>query len=430
MRQQSTKRKAFEFVIQDREGFNYYLSFFVWPFGVLLAALKYWYRPFSKNVFWIFCIFFGFTFIIAKDSYNSPDSVRYAQKLIEYAHYDISLKELWNSFYTESSGYVDIAQPLITYFVSRITDNPKILFAAFGFIFGYFYSRNIWYILGQIKGNLTFWVLLLVVTFGLINPIWFINGFRMWTAAQIFLFGALPYFLEGNSKKLLWSGISVFFHFSYLFPLGILLLYFFFRNRPNIYIVFFIVTSFIKEIDLQLVRSALSFLPDFFQLKVTSYTNIEYAESINTINQSYNWYITFAFEGIQWVTYTLTLFIYFSAKKIMQSKQNIMSLFCYSILLYGFANVSSLIPSGLRFFTLANAFMFAFFIIYTTSFPNRKGMFLVKVISIPLLLLFCIVEIRRGMDFYGLMTIFGNPVLASINDSNLPLIVGIKNIFF
>jgi len=411
------------------EGLNYYISFIVWPFGVLLAALRHWERPWSKNVFWLFCIFFGYTFIIAKDSYDSADSVRYAQMLVEYAHSDISAGGLWRSFYSEGSNYIDIAQPVITYLVSRVTDNPTILFTIFGLIFGYFYSRNIWFVLDQIKGNFTIIVFLYFLTFALFNPIWNINGFRMWTAAQIFLFGALPYLLKGNSKRLFWCGVSVFFHFSFLYPLATLFIYIFLKNRLNIYLVFFIVTCLIKEINLQQVQSVLSFLPGIFQQRVGGYTNLEYAETINIANQSANWYLTFSSVGIKWVTYSLTLFIYFFCKEFLKNRKELMTLFCYSLLLYGFANVISLLPSGSRFLLVANTFMFAFFIIFISTSPEIRGLLLIKVLSIPLLLLFCVFTIRVGMDYFGLVTIFGNPLLAALDTDIVPLITGIKRLF-
>ncbi len=143
----------------------------------------------------------------------------------------MNLRELWQSFYSDSSGYVDILQPMVTYLVSRFTDNPTILFTIFGLIFGYFYSRNIWYVLGKIHGGITLVLFVFVLTFALINPIWNINGFRMWTAAQIFLYGTLPYLLEGKSKGLIWAAVSVFVHFSFLLPLTVLVLFFFSKNK-------------------------------------------------------------------------------------------------------------------------------------------------------------------------------------------------------
>jgi hypothetical protein len=405
----------------------YYLSFIFWPLGTMVASLKRWNSPWSKNVFWLFCIFFGFTFIISKE--GGADSARYAQSLIQYSQSDLDLRHLLNSFYSESSGSIDIASPLITFLVSRITHNPNILFTVFGLIFGYFFSRNIWYVLNRIDGNFSILILLYFITFALINPIWNINGFRMWTAAQIFLYGTIPYIMEGSYKKLPWLCVSVLFHFSFMFTGAILVLFVFLKNKLTIYLFFFIVTSFIKELNLESVQSALSFLPDIFQSRVSSYTNLDYAESINRAVQSDNWYLHFASKGIGWVTYVLVLVIYIFCREFLKNRHDLMTLFCFSILLYGFSSIFSKIPSGGRFISVSLTFMFTFFTIFFSEVPKMKGLLLIKSIIAPLLLLYIIVRIREGMDFFGLVTIIGNPIFAVLHSDTVPLIDGIKSLF-
>lgn len=415
-----------QFIDKDkRNEVFYYLGFFIWPFMSMIAAFRHWKKPWSKNVFWIFCIFFGLTFIISSEF---VDSARHAELLVEYANADMNIRQLVKSIYSESSGYVDIVQPLITFLVSRFTKNPLFLFTIFAFIFGYFYSRNIWFVLSHINGKITKIILIYLLTFALLNPIWNINGFRMWTASQIFLFGALPYLIEGNTKKIFWPVISVFFHFSFFYPILILFLFVFFKNRLNIYMVFFIVTSFIKEINLQTLQTTLSFLPAFLQPRIMAYTNLDYAESVLEVQQSLNWYLPLSTKVIQWTIYGLTLYIYFFCRKYLKDRKDLMTLFSFSLLLSGFNNIISLVPSGSRFLTVSNTFMFAFFILFLSNTPKIKGMSFVTMLSVPLLLFFCIVTIRTGMDFFGLMTIFGNPVMVTVNTYQVPIITGIKRL--
>ena len=40
------------------------ILFFIWPFRVLLFSLKHYRNPSAKKLFWFFCIYFGFVFII------------------------------------------------------------------------------------------------------------------------------------------------------------------------------------------------------------------------------------------------------------------------------------------------------------------------------------------------------------------------------
>lgn len=407
----------------------YYLNFLLWPLGVLLVAMKNWKRPWSKNIFWLFSIFFGFLFIIPKDGLSSPDCLRYVQMLVDFAHSDLSLKMLWDSFYSETSGSVDIFQPIVTFLVSRITDDPSILFAVYGCIFGYFYSRNIWYVLEQKRNNYSFIVFFYILTFALFNPIWNINGFRMWTAAHVFLFGTLPYLMEGNKKKLIWAGVSVLIHFSFLFAVFILLIYLVFRNRLDFYFYFFLASAFISEIDLQWVQSSLTFLPDFLQPRIGGYANTEYAEMVRIGSMSDNWYVHFYVKGIKWVSYILVFYIYFFYRKTVYNRKNLLNLLCYSLLLFGSANIFSLVPSGDRFIIVANTFIFPFFIIFISTYPLKKALQYLSALSIPFLLLYCAISIRIGLDFMGLMTIFGNPFFAALTKDNEPLITGISRLF-
>lgn len=410
---------------EHRTALLYYISFCVWPFGVTVDGLRHWRQPWAKNIFWLFCIFFGYTFIIADNTEGSADSARYAEALVTYYTSTMDIKTLLRSFYHENSSNVDIAQPLITFLVSRFTNNPRILFAVFALIFGFFHSRNIWYVLSKIKSNPNFFLILYFFVFVLLNPIWSINGFRMWTAAQIFIFGLLPYLIEGKTKMLPWSMLAVFFHFSFIIPLIILLIYIVFKNRINIYFALFIITSFLKEIDLHAVQSYLSFLPFIFQSRVTGYTNIDYAETVAMAHQALNWYVPLASKGLTYVIYMIVIYIYALSRDVLQQK-GLLNLFCFSVLLYSVANILSLVPSGGRFINVASTLLFAFFILYF-SFPHKNSLLdVLKAVSVPFLLLFTLVMMRAGMDFFGIVTIIGNPVFAGLGATADPLITEIK----
>lgn len=403
--------------------------FLVWPISALILAFKNYRIKWSRDIFWLFCVFFGFTFIIAGE--GGADSDRYARNFIAYAHSDLNLKDIWSYFYsaTEDSK-LDIALTLINYFVSRLTDNPSILFMVFGFIFGYFYSRNIWYVLDKINGKLTGIIILYILSFALFNPIWNINGFRFNTAAQIFLFGTLPYLLEGKTSRLLWSGASILFHFSFLLPSVILILFIIFKNRTNLYFGFFIFTVFIKEIDIQQVQSLLLYLPNIFHSKVTAYTNPDFAKATWSEVQELNWYVPYSAKVVKWVIYLLVLYIFFLGKDLLKERPDLKTLFSFSLLFYGFTNILSFIPSGGRFVAVVNTFMFPLFIILTTNYHRIKSLSVIMVFSVPLLLLFCIVSLRVGMDYIGLMTVIGNPMIAAFGNDNLPLIAAIKGFLF
>ncbi|HEX2395725.1 MAG TPA: hypothetical protein VHI78_10280 [Bacteroidales bacterium] len=404
----------------------YYLGFLIWPFGITIAALKYRHNSWSKNIFWLFCIFFGYIFILPEEG---PDSVRYAQRFLEYSNFDLSLAELWNSFYSSSTNYLDILEPLITFLVSRVWNNLSFLFLVYGLIFGYFFSRNLWFIFNKIESNITIALSLYILSIALFNPIWNINGFRMYTAAQIFVYGTLPLITDGNIKRIWWSAISVFMHFSFIFPFLVLLLFLLLKNKLNLYFTFFIISSFIKELDLEWLSNSLLFLPEIFQPRITSYLNPMYAESMRFMHQSLNWYIPFSDVCIKWIIYGYVIFMYLFHKKTIINHSFLERLFCFSLLLYGMSNIAGLIPAGVRFMTISNIFMFTTIALFLSSNPDIKGLTFLNRLSLPALVFYCIVAIRVGMDYFGGLFFYGNPLAASILTDHYPLINYIKGFF-
>ena len=116
---------------------------FIWPFVALLTALTKFRGKHIQTVFWLFCIFFGFTFYYGDlNAIEGPDSIRYSNELIYFYNQSFSFPELLEMLYNPSFGYTDIYQPLATWMVALFTDNPRWLFALFGAVFGFFYVKN------------------------------------------------------------------------------------------------------------------------------------------------------------------------------------------------------------------------------------------------------------------------------------------------
>jgi len=93
--------------------------------------------------------------------------------------------------YFKYSGEIDVLRTFLSYTISRFTESQAILTMVYAFIFGYFFSRNIWYVFGLLKGKISFLEKVLLLALILVVPIWLINGFRMWTAFHVFMYGLL-----------------------------------------------------------------------------------------------------------------------------------------------------------------------------------------------------------------------------------------------
>jgi hypothetical protein len=409
-----------------RKGDILFFLFMLWPFVSLIASLKYFKRPYSKTIFILFCIFFGFIFIIPENKIDAPDSARYAEALIEMHNSNLSFNSIKAALYSQETNYVDIYQPLVTWFVSIFTGNPHFLFAIFAFVFGYFYANNLWLILNRIKQKISIPLFFFILAFALVNPIWNINGVRMWTAAQIFIYGVLLYFLNGNKKGLIWSVGSCLVHFSFLLPVTLLFAFFVLPKKLPIYFFFFILTVIFSEINFESIKGLLSFLPEVFQYRVNYYTDPAYVDNILRINNTISWHVKFSDYALKGVLYSMVTFLFFSFRHVIMNNRQLYILFCFSLFICGWANIASLVPSGSRFMTLSYTITFAFLILLFTEFPVPKIANRIKLLAIPFLIFYCLYNIRVGFDYMGISTFVGNIFTALLIKDTNPIMNFIK----
>jgi hypothetical protein len=404
-----------------------WLAFFLlWPFGALLMALRRFRSSQAKTIFWLFCIYFGFVFVYPKDTEGTADSSRYAAKLVSMHEQPTAFSDLVQSIYNTNEGLLDVYQPLTTWFIALFTGNANWLFLLFAAVFGFFYTQNIWLIISRIEKRIGLFHFLFLLAFALTNPIWYINGVRMWTAAQIYLYGSLLYFLEGNRKGIIWILLTPLFHFSFLFPVIIFFVYLVLPNYIVLFFIFFVATSFVNEINIPALREQFSFLPDIFQPKINTYLNEDYLLRLEQARENFSWHAYFASLSARLVLYIWTITAFFLRKYWLSEKQTPATLFSFALFLGGWANLSSLVPSGGRLHTLANGFFYASFILIFLASSFSVKINLVKYITFPFLLFSIIFSIRVGLDYIGILTVLGNPITAILGFEQTPLIQFIK----
>ncbi|WP_309640408.1 EpsG family protein [Flavobacterium sp.] len=402
---------------------NNFVFFIFSPFIGLVQAIKHYKESWAKNSVWLFVIFYGYTMYRPE----IMDSSRYVTKLQELYAAPVNWDNFVANFYSEDTGTVDIYQPLVTYLLSLFTANGNVLFAVFGILFGFFYSRNIWLLLSLSKNQkMTMTMTAILVSFCCVIGFWNLNGVRMWTAAHMFFYGAFLLLVNGNRKGIIIAALTVLVHFSFILPLGILLFFYFVKVPWRILYFFFISSFFISSLNIESVRSRLeSIAPDFLLPRVKTYTSDEYVETISDLNATGNWYITYYSISINWYIMILFTIIYFSKGKFSSYNKSFSNLFGFSLLFLSIGNITSLLPSGSRYLLVAQLFATALLYFYYVVYDDREYKKWVTLFS-PLLLFFIIVSIRMSFDTISLMTILTNPVLATIIDLPIPLIDLIK----
>lgn len=409
---------------------NWFIFFLIWPFAALVTALRRFREPFAKTIFWLFCVYFGFVFVY---DYLTPgkvtaDSAYYAEELFKMHENKITFNELTNKFY-KVKGEIDIYQPLITWLVSFITKDPRILFAVFAAIFGFFYSQNLWLIYNRVNKNVGWLLLLLMIYYALINPIWNINGVRMYTAAHIYLYGNLVYFLNGKKSGLLWVIISMLVHFSFTIMVIFCLVFLFIPRNINGLLIFFVFSSLIKEIDIELIRNILiKYIPEIFQPRVEAYLSNDYVNVVRESRQELSWVVRFNGIATRFIIYIWIFLTYVLFKKGVSFKDEINKIFSIALFLGGFAQIMSLLPSGGRFLVLSNSLFLATFILLISNYKISYYRFL-QLLTFPLLLYVILFTVRIGFNFTGFLAFFGNPFLSYFIHDQTALIYLIKQIF-
>ncbi len=404
-----------------------YIVWLVLPFASLLYAINNYRAPWAKNILWLFIAFYGYTFVISNDQL---DSNRYKLALLEMSQKSAtSLTEFSFLLYGEDTDYVDILQPLLTFVVSRFTADSRILFTCFGLIFGFFYSRNVWFLFSKVGSRIKKEALPFLFLFTFVVSIWQLNGFRFATATHVFIYGLILLFKGRKNRGFLFCLASLFVHFSFILPVFILLLHRVIGNRLIVCFSFFFVSFFVLQVTPEVISGYTETLPIVFRERTENYTNADYIKGLVKVNKTtvVNWYVTWRMVGLIYVTNLLLAIMFFKYRKLLGQHHLAASLFCYSLLLFSVANILSTVPSvGIRFQLVSMEILFGAIFFFVQANKQKLFPLWARVPLIAVTLLYVVVEIRIGFSTMGIMTIIGNPFIAPFVQNDIPLINLIK----
>lgn len=379
--------------------------FIVWPvWAVVKAGLSY-RSKWAKNVIWVFCCFYGPTFVFTEGG----DANRYREWFVQ-SSLSSGIEKINNFSLAQGNygEYIDIGYRLINEVLSLFTSDYRVLFLVFGFIFGYFYSRNIWFLLDKINGKMEWHLCILVLAFLLAIPFWSINNFRFWVAAHIFIFGVLNYIETKKIRYICISIISVLFHFSYSALVVSFMFYCVLPQRLVAIYILFVCSYCVRFIDYSYFVRILSFFPAFIYERYIGYIDLGLREQLFERLSNNSWHAIFFIYSIKIALFILMSFLIFRAF-FLRIRNNYTCEFLYfSMALCVSTNILSILPWCERFHFVSIMLMLAGIII-EMNVNKFKGYSIVLTILSPLIIFFCIVQIRTGFDYIGLFTIFGNP---------------------
>lgn len=411
-------------------------AFFLWlihPLFSLYYGLRHIKDPHIFPVLALFSFFFGMTFVVPEDKDGAADSARYATELKELHHRSLGMGDVVDYLYNSESGKIDVYQPLLTWLLSYLTDNPQWLFAVFGLVFGWFWFKNIQLITEHLPQERNYIVVLLLLLFALLNPIWEINGVRMWTAAQIFVYGLLLVFLNNEKRGYFYCIGSLLVHFSFALPLLLLLAYRFLPKQIDLFFAVYVMSFFVRELNVEALQKYFELLPDFLQTRkgYISDASMEQFQEMQETGGGLSWHVRLAemLHRYFFLLFAVLLYLGMKARRAVAVDNFVKNLFLFALFFSAFANVAANLPSGGRYLTIANSVLLVGFILFYSRWGRQSFFqnFILNLTSLPLffLLLF---KLRTGMDFISILTIVGNPVVAALITDNVPLIDFIKSL--
>ena len=411
------------YTTQNRNKGLIILLFIFSPFVALLASFKSYRSGWFKNLIWAFVIFYGLTFTIGNESENS-DINRYINE-VKVLHQKKDFNWEGITTYWVSTGEIDFLRTVIAILVSRISDHQAVLLMVYATIFGFFFSRNIVFILQLLNEKLNFWQKVSVLLLILVVPIWFINGFRMYTAFHVFMYGLLPYLMFRNKKMLLFSLLSVFIHFSFILPIIILFIYIFFGNKYKAYFILFLLSLVVSELDASVINNLFnSYVPDFMLDRTESYFEEDKINSHrNTFKtQDLVWYVIWYLKLFTYALQFLLIYLFFKKIRNIKKSDRLLNLFSLSLLFYIFTNFVSSIPSGLRFVIISNFLTLLLVLLYMQKFPKDYSLTRKLILISPILFLFVFVSLRISLYSMSINTLIGNPISALLTiDQNISI---------
>ena len=395
------------------------LVFIIFPLLALYISIKKYKELWAKNIVWLFCGYYGYTFVLGN---KSSDINRYKSIFESHSNRHSGFEEFFNSLLREDK--LDFIQPMLSYLTSILTGNFHVFLMIIGLIFGFFLSRNIWSVLSLAEKRPLWYGILFIFIFTFIFAIWDINVMRFTMAAQIFFYGAFNHFINNKRWGILFIILSPLMHFSFSIAIGVYLIYKLFGNITKLYFACFLVSFAISELSLDVFKSQIRFLPQIYIEKSEGYINEDYKEHKDEMTENKNFRGKFYQSSLKWSGAILLVFIYFNRKKI-KGNISVENLLAFTLLFTAIFNVLSVIPSMNRFQFVGYLFAFTLFYSFFNGVLNNNEKRII-VICTPFLLFFFFMKLRIGLEFTGIFTMLGGPISALFNDGDIALIEFLK----
>lgn len=409
-----------------RDQYFPFILFLFSPLLTLIISLKEYKSNWAKNVLWLFVGFFAFSMAKIFDEW---DISRYIQQFKDYHTNGVTFSVFWEEIITY---HPDFLQPLINYLVSKVSGSSQVILAIYGIIYGYFFSRNVFFMIHFLKDNITLKTGLVVFAVSFIVSIMDFNGFRYWTATHMFIYGIVNYYLLNKKPYgFFWILLTFTLHFSFSLNVIVFIIHeLFFKKRSRLTILLYLVTLNLGSIGIdKLIPKDL--MPKTYEQKASTYANEDNIAAVKAQEQTYtvNGYVSWPGNLLKYFTwFTLAIMIYqLVYKKLEFPHSEMMSM------VFLFGSVANLVAtnsiSGARLLSVFSILFFIYvFFIYDQLIQEYYYLVFVENYS-WLFVVSAVINIRRLFDILGFSAVLGGPVIRAWMPEDIPIIDAFKAFF-
>lgn len=400
--------------------------FLIWPFGTVLFAV----RKFTEQNYHFVIVLFGFLFGFAVYPFGG-DVVRYAEQFHTVAGYDWLefIKKVLEPFlapeYTTEKP--DVYALILQFLVSRFTENQKWFFGFASMIYAFFFVRFLRVCFKEINWTKFLSQILFVAFIIFLIPFHVgATGVRFWTALFIYLVCLLRFIETGENKYILYSGFSMLFHYTFLFPV-LLFLFFRFVKLNRFFSLCIVIVSigvlFLTTNDtmLEMIQSGMGFLEDTgVQESSAIYTDAEYLEERRKVAGQRNWYVNvkehsiFYFLAILFSLEVFGVFRWNYNEFLKRLFPWLIIFFCLALLTYNLGSIG-------RFKNIFFLLALLHYAVLIGLHPQNKVLKNSSYVLVPIFLIHIAVSFRVMFYYIDPLLIVGNPLVLYFFESDQSL---------
>lgn len=346
---------------------------FILPIAGFLTALFNIRSKSSAIVYVGFAMLFGYAISFLD---YSADSYRYAEA---FGRFDNTLD--YNTIVQLYRGgeFRDLYRVFVFYFVSLFSDNPKVMYAFAGLVYGIFSYQSLLIFVRQRRSILDQYVFVLVLVFYTYISLSGINGFRFNTGFLILFCALYNFFIQKKKVWVIGIIISPLFHYGFTLLVPLLLLYAFIH--PKLYnskgvkpvLFYMFIATFFASWFLKTNSINLGFITQTDALSDAVGSRLDFVNSdlVTQIVDSRKGNSTFL-EVQEYFNNAIKIYVFISIlflnKLLKRMKDNkkieYTNFFAFILFFFSFSFIATSFPSGVRFLSFA----LLFFILYLSKF--------------------------------------------------------------